>query len=167
MLHSKTTLLGLALAAQVFAVACSGDKSDSVKREVSEEAGDIVNAIAPEDAKRPAPSAPPALITPEETTAAAEGAGGLIRVPISAAQTVIDKWIGTLRGNDFVDDSDILVENLVRLKAELAQPTIDKTAVSGILDILARETAQAADDAENAAVEALADALELASDGLD
>ncbi len=166
MTHLKSVFFVGSLAVYLCA-ACSEQKGDQIKREVSEEAGDIVNAIAPDDAKRPTPTAPPALITVDETTAAVTGAGGLLRIPISAAQTVLDKWIGTLRGNLTVDDSDILVENLVRLKAELAMPTINKERVGEILEVLARETHQAADDADNAAVAALGDALERASDGLD
>lgn len=147
--------------------ACSEQKANTVQREVSEEAGEIINAIAPDDAKRPAPTAPPALTTPEATVSAIEGAGGLTKLPLAAANETIDLWIGTLSGNDFVDDTDILVERLTQLKAELARQPINKDTVSDILEVLARETKQAADDADNAAVKAIAKALEAGADALD
>ncbi len=167
MIKSKTRLLALFFVSLFLLAACSEEKGDQIKREVSEEAGDIVNAVAPADAKRPAPTAPPALTSPQETITAVEVAGGLLQLPISAAQETIDKWIGTLRGNLIVDDSDILVENLVKLKAELAKSPIDKRRVSEVLEILARETLQAGDDADNSAVTALGNVLVEAADALD
>ena len=158
----------LLVAALAFSTAsCSEEKGDTVKREVSEEAADIVNAVGPESAAPPEPTAPPALTTPEATTSAISQAGGLTALPLAAANESIDLWIGSLRGNGVVDDSDILVENLTKLKGLLAASPINGEEVGNVLEILARETKQAADDADNAAVKALAEALEEGAGSLD
>lgn len=167
MIGSKTIALSFALATVVVFGACGENGGDTLKREISEEAGDIVNAVAPEDAKRPAPTAPPAATSVEETMTAVEGAGGLTRLPAAAATAAIDQWIQTLNGNLLVDDSDLLVENLLALREELSRSSVDGERVATLLDRLARETRQAGDDADDDSVKALAKVLEEAAEGLE
>ena len=159
-------LLGVALAATVTSVACDNGEH-TTQREVAEEAAQVVEAIGPESAESAPGSAPAAMTTPEATLAAMSGAGGLLQMGSTAAMASIDQWIGTLRGNDLIDDSDLLVENLEALKAELGRAPVNGERVGEILENLARETKQAAEDADNAAVERLGDVLEEAAEALD
>ena len=147
--------------------ACNDERTTTAAREVGEEVAQVVDKIGPESATTPLPPPPPALISVDETAAAVEGAGGLLKLSPAAATPVIDKWIGTLSGNLHVDDSDLLVEDLRRLRAALAEPSIDGDEVEDILERLARETKQAGQDADNASVLALAELLEEAGEALD
>ena len=146
---------------------CGNENDHSTQREVSEEATELVNAVAPNDVGVPEPSAPAPMIIPEDALSEIQGAGGLLKLGVPAAQTMIDKWIGTLRGNDLIDDSDLLVENLMKLKVELARQPINKDEVGEILENLGRETLQAADDADNLAVKKLGEAISATAEALD
>lgn len=147
--------------------ACDDERRRTAAREVSEEVAPVVEAIGPESAETPPPPPPPALTSASETVAAIEGAGGLTALGASAAVPVIDEWIGTLAGNLHVDDTDLLVEDLTRLKAALSRATVDAGEVGDILERLARETRQAGKDADDEAVVQLADYLEEAGETLD
>ena len=159
-------LLPAALALLTLA-ACNEERTQSAAREVGEEVDAIVEEIGPESMETPLPPAPPALTSPDETLAAAEGAGGLTRLGAATAVTAIDKWIGTLAGNLHVDDTDLIVEDLRRLRDEFGKPSVDADAVEDILERLARETRQAGEDADDSSVLALARALEEAAEELD
>lgn len=152
------------LAATSF-VAC-GDSS-KVEREVGEEAADLVEAITPESQRAGDPAEVPAMISVEETIGAVTSAGGLLKLSPANATGVIDKWIESLRGNAAVDDSDLLVENLTKLKDLLMSPNIDGKKVSEVLENLARETKQAAEDSDNMMVKSLSDVLYKAAEQLD
>ena len=150
----------------VAACADSGNATPELAEEIAEEAGEFVEAIAPEGAEVGEVPVPAALTTPEETLTAIDGAGGLLRLAPAAATGVIDKWIGSLRAHPYVDDSEDLVADLEKLRALLAAPTIDGEAVGEVLDDLSDETEQAARDADSEVVARLADILDEAADAL-
>ena len=160
-------LVPLALATLVPLAACNEERTQTAAREIGEEVNAVVEEIGPEDMETPLPPAPAALISPDETLAAIEGAGGLPQLGAAAAGPVIDKWIGTLAGNLHVDDTDLLVEDLRRLRAELGKPSIDGDVVEDVLERLARETRQAGEDADDDRVLALAKWLERGAEALD
>lgn len=162
----RPVLSALALALLTLA-ACDEDRRRTAAREVSEEVEPFVEELGPESAETPTPPAPPATITAAETTAAIEAAGAVTALPVSAATGVIDRWIETLAGNLYVDDSDLLVEDLRQLRAQLAKPSIDGGEVGDILERLARETEQAGESADDASVLRLAEWLEEAGEALD
>ena len=161
-----TQLLPAFLALAVL-TACNEERRQTAAREVSEEVAPLVEAVGPESAETPLPPPPPALISIDETLAAIPTSGGLISLGATAATPVIDKWIGTLAGNRHVDDSDLLVEDLKRLRVELAKPSPDADQLEDILERLARETRQAGKDAEDERVGKLAEWLEAAAEAVD
>lgn len=154
-----TLALGLA--------ACNQDKVVTTAREVGEEGAQLVEKIGPESERAGTPAVPAATITVEETVGAVTAAQGLLKLSPSVAGGVIDRWVETLRGNPLVDDNDLLVENLVYLKTLLGASPIDSDEVSEVLENLARETMQAAEDNDNKLVGQLAEALEAAAEELD
>ena len=157
-------LLSLAL---LLAACDASSPSPDAAEEVAEEGREFVNGIAPEGEEPGDVVPPPVLITPEETLAAVEAAGGLTALGTAGATEVIDKWIGTLSANPDVDDSDDLVEDLTKLRELLQASPVDGEAVGEVLEELADETEEAADDADSEAVEALAELLEEAAEALD
>ena len=161
------TRLPALLFAGVFAACNLGSPSPESAEEVGEEVGEFVEGITPASAKAGEATAPPALTTPGQTLAAAEEAGGLLALAPAAATAAIDQWVGTLRGNPDVDDADDLVDDLARLRELLGASPVDGEAVAEVLEDLARETRQAARDADNEPVAALAEALEAAAEQLD
>ena len=148
-------------------LACNDERRQTAAREVGEEVDAVVEAIGPESAVPPTPPPPTQLITVEETLAAVTGAGDLTAIGATAALPVIDKWIGTLAGNLDVDDTDLLVEDLSRLRAELAGGSPDPERLEDILERLARETRQAGEDADDEGVVELAGWLERAAEAMD
>ena len=151
----------------VFAACNLGSPSPESAEEVGEEVGEFVEKITPARARAGEVDVPPALTTPEETLAAAAEAGGLLALPAAAATAAIDRWIGTLSANPAVDDSDDLVADLTRLRELLRASPVDGEAVAEVLEDLARETRQAARDADSEPVAALAEALDAAAEQLD
>ena len=147
--------------------ACTEERRATAAREVGEEVAPVVEEIGPESAETPTPPPPPAQITVAETLAAITQRGGLPALGAAAALPVIDRWIGTLAGNLDVDDTDLLVEDLRRLRAELEQPTPSPERLEEILERLARETRQAGSDADDEGVGELARWLEEAAEAMD
>lgn len=135
--------------------------------EIGEEAAEFVEEIGPNSERSGEVSIPTPLTTPEETVAAVEEAGGLLKLTSDAAVSTIDKWIGTLQTHPGVDDSDDLVDDLKTLKDLLLTTPIDGDKVSDVLRSLANETEDAAKDANSEVVMTLSKALEAASETLD
>ena len=148
-------------------IACDQSQVRDTASEVSEEGTEFIQAIGPDEAVPPLPPAPEVQITPQETLSEAQAAGGLLRLSPTVATAIIDRWLATLGGNLHIDDTDLMVVNLRRLRDLLQAETIDRNAVHEVLEALAQETRQAADDADNAAVEALGDALHEAAEALE
>ena len=161
-------MLAVTLAFLLFSTtACDDDKVNRRAREVGEEGSEFVEEVGPESEESGTPAVPTATITIGETMNAVETSNGLLALSPAAATGVIDRWIQTLRGNPLVDDNDILVDNLLKLKSLLSRPTIDGEAVGEILENLAEETEEAAEDNDDELVEKLADILHDAADALD
>ena len=147
--------------------ACGNDSPTDIASEYGEEAADLRRALEPDAVEAGEVTPPAPAITVEETLAGATAAGGLLKLSPAAATAVIDRWVVTLTGNPTVDDADDLRRDLGILRELLAAPTVDGDAVAEVLEDLAEETGEAADDADSALVEKLAEALEAAADALD
>ncbi len=160
------SLITFFAAIALITTAC-GDGPTPVAREIGEEGAELVKEIGPRDDDEAPTRIPPAHISIDETLGAISGERGILGLAPAMAIDIIDKWMKTLAGNTAIDDSDRIVEELLYLKKLLLTTPIDADEVSDVLESLAEQTEDAAEEAENVAVEKLAELLDDASDALD
>ncbi len=82
------------------------------------------------------------MIDPGEVLMSVEQAGGLTKLPLDAANRVIDAYVSALAQRA---DSDALVGDLKTVRAEINKPTIDGPKVGRALTRLGDRTTAAAD----------------------
>ena len=157
----------LATAAALALSACGGNDRTETPSTPDPYADSAMNAVAPPGSAAADSAVAPTSGPGDLTATVGAFEVGITTLAPAAAGANVDAWINTLAGKK---DMDAMVGLLRELKAELAAPGLDGTAIGKTLKKLGTETSAAsgmATASERPALERLAFLLTQAGDRLD